>query len=193
MRSHLPLSLRSVFLFVHLFPSVRSFLNRCVETQGALTLVPRCCLQETCKICFEEYPVADLCAASCKHYYCKNCWQGYVHNAIDSGPTCLDLRCPDPECKAVVGFLLCTCVLSIPAPQSGAEYELPLPAGPSIAGLRSVRASPAGEVRKIQAAELCGGQQEPDMVSLARYWKGHSGSNIRANYQVLFGAASWHS
>ncbi|PSC75961.1 putative E3 ubiquitin-ligase ARI8 [Micractinium conductrix] len=58
--------------------------------------------EETCKICFESYAVADMAAARCKHYYCKDCWRGYVHNAVQSGPSCLDLRCPDPECKAAV-------------------------------------------------------------------------------------------
>lgn len=27
---------------------------------------------------------------------------GYISNAISSGPTCLDLRCPLPKCKAAV-------------------------------------------------------------------------------------------
>lgn len=124
-------------------------------------------LQETCKICFESFPVADMHCARCKHYYCKashqylvaawqpaadrqlllplscgpaaddfccwrrclhccwhvhccwhgrcsavvtvpvplagllhstpqDCWRGYIQTAIDSGPSCLDLRCPDP-------------------------------------------------------------------------------------------------
>ncbi|EFN58957.1 hypothetical protein CHLNCDRAFT_137543 [Chlorella variabilis] len=43
--------------------------------------------EETCKICFETFP---------------DCWRGYIHTSISSGPSCLDLRCPDPECKAAV-------------------------------------------------------------------------------------------
>ena len=27
--------------------------------------------QDICKICFESYPVPDMCCARCKHYYCK--------------------------------------------------------------------------------------------------------------------------
>jgi len=57
---------------------------------------------ETCAVCFDQYPVTDMCAARCRHYYCKNCWQGYIHAAVDNGPACLDLRCIDPDCKAVV-------------------------------------------------------------------------------------------
>jgi hypothetical protein len=91
-------------------------LERCVSM--LLTkLAVHSLVQETCNICFEQYPVTDMCAARCKHYYCKDCWRGYIHNAIDSGPTCLDLRCPDPECKAVVrttcsssSFGFCPCL-----------------------------------------------------------------------------------
>lgn len=58
--------------------------------------------EETCKICFDAFPVSDMAAARCKHYFCRTCWKGYVHTAVDSGPACLDLRCPDPVCRAVV-------------------------------------------------------------------------------------------
>lgn len=57
---------------------------------------------EICKVCFDSFPVPDMCAARCGHYYCKNCWQGYIHASIDSGPASLDLRCIDPGCKAAV-------------------------------------------------------------------------------------------
>ena len=46
--------------------------------------------------------MADMAAARCKHYYCKDCWRGYCHAGAEGGPACLDLRCPDPACKAVV-------------------------------------------------------------------------------------------
>ncbi len=106
-----------------------------------------CLPQETCKICFEPFPVPDMHCARCKHYYCKarragssfnlcslsregchwscltspaaacdacptltsagfvsplqDCWRGYIQTAIDSGPSCLDLRCPDPGAPVV--------------------------------------------------------------------------------------------
>lgn len=138
-----------------------------------------CSYQETCKICFESFPVADMHCARCKHYYCKashqamylvaawhpaadcqlpqpwrgaaaadafrswrhclhccwhvrccwhgrcsavvtvpvpltgllhsspqDCWRGYIQTAIDSGPSCLDLRCPDPGAALVCAGLL---------------------------------------------------------------------------------------
>lgn len=34
----------------------------------------------------------------------QDCWRGYIQTAIDSGPSCLDLRCPDPgECREEPG------------------------------------------------------------------------------------------
>lgn len=56
--------------------------------------------QERCLICFDEFPRADMRAAACKHYFCKECWRGYISNAIASGPASLDLRCPSTDCKA---------------------------------------------------------------------------------------------
>ncbi|KAL6773642.1 hypothetical protein ACKKBG_A21960 [Auxenochlorella protothecoides x Auxenochlorella symbiontica] len=55
-----------------------------------------------CGICFETFPATSMHAAACGHRYCKDCWTGYVHTAVESGPKCLDLRCPDPECSVLV-------------------------------------------------------------------------------------------
>lgn len=57
--------------------------------------------ESVCNICFDTFPLEEMAAARCKHYFCKTCWQGYVHSAVESGPSCLDLRCPEPSCKAV--------------------------------------------------------------------------------------------
>jgi hypothetical protein len=58
--------------------------------------------QQTCHICFDSYDVRDMCAARCRHSFCKDCWAGYVHNAVGGGPSVLSLRCPLPNCSAVV-------------------------------------------------------------------------------------------
>lgn len=56
-----------------------------------------------CNICFETLLVSKMDVALCRqHYFCYQCWTGYVHTAIDSGPGSLDLRCPDPACSAIV-------------------------------------------------------------------------------------------
>lgn len=57
----------------------------------------------TCGICFETYPCDRMNAAACGHPFCTSCWAGYISTAINDGPGCLMLRCPDPSCVAVVG------------------------------------------------------------------------------------------
>ncbi|KVI07510.1 Zinc finger, C6HC-type [Cynara cardunculus var. scolymus] len=57
----------------------------------------------TCGICFEVYPCDSMCSAACGHPFCVTCWQGYISTAINDGPGCLTLRCPDPSCGAAVG------------------------------------------------------------------------------------------
>ncbi|CAN1262153.1 Probable E3 ubiquitin-protein ligase ARI8 [Linum perenne] len=59
--------------------------------------------QMTCGICFESYPCDKLHAAACGHPFCKSCWAGYIGTAINDGPGCLMLRCPDPSCTAAIG------------------------------------------------------------------------------------------
>ncbi|XP_074283882.1 putative E3 ubiquitin-protein ligase ARI5 [Silene latifolia] len=59
-----------------------------------------------CGICLEEnLSVDEVMSATCdNHYYCKTCWRNYISTSINNnGPGCLSLRCPDPNCPAVVG------------------------------------------------------------------------------------------
>lgn len=55
-----------------------------------------------CLICFDDFARDDMCAATCQHYFCKDCWKGYVSNGVGTGPNVLNLRCPLPGCKAAV-------------------------------------------------------------------------------------------
>jgi hypothetical protein len=59
-------------------------------------------VQERCLICFDSFPLSSMRAAACRHFFCPGCWEGYISNAIASGPASLDLRCPLPTCKAAV-------------------------------------------------------------------------------------------
>ncbi|KAH7542232.1 hypothetical protein FEM48_Zijuj02G0051600 [Ziziphus jujuba var. spinosa] len=56
-----------------------------------------------CGICFEAYPLDRMYTAACGHPFCSTCWTGYISTAINDGPGCLMLRCPDPSCTAAVG------------------------------------------------------------------------------------------
>ena len=68
----------------------------------------RSALQETCQICFDEVPVREMRSARCRHLFCMDCWRGYVANAVNSGPSTLNLRCPLPECSAAVSYYVLT-------------------------------------------------------------------------------------
>jgi ariadne-1 len=56
-----------------------------------------------CGICFVRYGPGEMRSAGCgAHFYCHECWCGYVRGAVRDGPRCLSLRCPDPRCSAAV-------------------------------------------------------------------------------------------
>ena len=58
---------------------------------------------DTCPVCIEPKPASELRASSCGHFLCHSCWRGYVAAAFDGGvDKILDLRCPQPDCKAAV-------------------------------------------------------------------------------------------
>jgi hypothetical protein len=35
-------------------------------------------------------------SAGCSHYYCHECWRGFIRAAAGGGPRCLLMRCSDP-------------------------------------------------------------------------------------------------
>ncbi|KIY99471.1 putative E3 ubiquitin-protein ligase ARI7 [Monoraphidium neglectum] len=72
-------------------------------------------------ICFDEFRKESMHAAPCRHYFCGDCWRGYISNAISCGPACLDLRCPLPDCKIAVPSPL---VRSLVAAGDVAKYDL---------------------------------------------------------------------
>ncbi|KAJ1256951.1 hypothetical protein BS78_K261000 [Paspalum vaginatum] len=41
-------------------------------------------------------------SAGCSHFYCGDCWRGYIRAAVGNGMRCLSLQCPDPSCSAAV-------------------------------------------------------------------------------------------
>ncbi|CAN6198899.1 unnamed protein product [Urochloa humidicola] len=57
----------------------------------------------TCVICFERHGPGGMRSAGCRtHFYCHECWRGYIHAAVGDGSRCLLLRCPDPQCPAPI-------------------------------------------------------------------------------------------
>ncbi|KAJ7978294.1 RBR-type E3 ubiquitin transferase [Quillaja saponaria] len=85
-----------------------------VEYQNARELI--------CGICFETYPCDKLHAAACGHPFCSSCWAGYISTAINDGPGCLMLRCPDPSCGAAVGQDMINSLASIKDKEKYSRY-----------------------------------------------------------------------
>ncbi|EFJ49570.1 hypothetical protein VOLCADRAFT_59371 [Volvox carteri f. nagariensis] len=77
--------------------------------------------EERCLICFDSYPLHEMRSAACKHYFCKECWRGYISNALSSGPACLDLRCPSTECKGKACVPSCL-IMELASPDDKAKY-----------------------------------------------------------------------
>ncbi|KAM7279084.1 hypothetical protein ACFE04_006218 [Oxalis oulophora] len=56
-----------------------------------------------CQICFESYPRDNFKSVSCGHYYCVECWLGYITTSINNdGLGSLRLRCPAFKCNVSV-------------------------------------------------------------------------------------------
>ena len=55
----------------------------------------------TCGICFGDLG-PDSCAAPCGHAYCRECYSQFLVTAVEGGASCLDLRCPHPDCAMLV-------------------------------------------------------------------------------------------
>lgn len=61
--------------------------------------------ETVCRICHEDFSKTLMFSASCNnHQICRSCWEGYIRKAINEGPQCLTLRCPEPSCDAAVGL-----------------------------------------------------------------------------------------
>ncbi|KAM7280411.1 hypothetical protein ACFE04_007545 [Oxalis oulophora] len=56
-----------------------------------------------CQICCESYPRDNFKSVSCGHYYCDECWLGYITTSINSdGVGSLRIRCPAFKCNVSV-------------------------------------------------------------------------------------------
>lgn len=56
-----------------------------------------------CPICFDDdLPGEALFAMECGHEFCKDCWGGYIAEAVSQGPQCVLTQCPDPGCTEIV-------------------------------------------------------------------------------------------
>eukprot|EP00457_Paulinella_chromatophora_P005897 gb/GEZN01005915.1/.p1 GENE.gb/GEZN01005915.1/~~gb/GEZN01005915.1/.p1 ORF type:complete len:541 (-),score=72.29 gb/GEZN01005915.1/:29-1651(-) len=52
----------------------------------------------TCSICYDENPPEDSFALGCSHWYCKDCWAGFLVDKVESGKSCIESTCPGYKC-----------------------------------------------------------------------------------------------
>ncbi|EFA74627.1 ARIADNE-like protein [Heterostelium album PN500] len=57
-------------------------------------------IQQSCSICGEEGSADDMTAVKCNHYFCNDCWGGYLTSKITEGEA--SIRCPYYKCVCVV-------------------------------------------------------------------------------------------
>eukprot|EP00937_MAST-01D_sp_MAST-1D-sp2_P005190 g5190.t1 len=55
-----------------------------------------------CEICFEDVSMSNSFCLGCKHRFCRECWEGYLTNAVSEGTRSVFAPCPSQGCKEVV-------------------------------------------------------------------------------------------
>lgn len=56
--------------------------------------------KETCKICFSEVDADKIVVISCGHYFCEECWQGYLTSQINDGQ--IKIKCMETKCNNII-------------------------------------------------------------------------------------------
>jgi ariadne-1 len=83
--------------------------NRCYggndnSTKKTNTIIPSCSVAPgskfTCPICYDE--TTDTLSMPCGHSFCRDCWSDFCSNAINEGPSCVTVTCPQAGCPEVV-------------------------------------------------------------------------------------------
>ncbi|KAJ1417918.1 hypothetical protein B484DRAFT_145646 [Ochromonadaceae sp. CCMP2298] len=53
-----------------------------------------------CSICQDDVPGTQAYSLHCLHWYCSDCWEGYVRNAVNERR--VTYTCPAPDCRSLV-------------------------------------------------------------------------------------------
>eukprot|EP01010_Urceolus_cornutus_P001853 NODE_242_length_1945_cov_224.710970_g192_i0.p1 GENE.NODE_242_length_1945_cov_224.710970_g192_i0~~NODE_242_length_1945_cov_224.710970_g192_i0.p1 ORF type:complete len:548 (+),score=98.91 NODE_242_length_1945_cov_224.710970_g192_i0:142-1785(+) len=51
-----------------------------------------------CNVCFDECPPDTILRMQCGHWFCKECWTGYLSGKVEQGPSCVVTHCAYPKC-----------------------------------------------------------------------------------------------
>jgi len=52
-----------------------------------------------CRVCYDNVKVEDALALDCHHYFCKDCYTGYLSSSVSSGPQCVYTKCAQHKCE----------------------------------------------------------------------------------------------
>lgn len=55
---------------------------------------------KTCSICFDD--TDRMLSMPCGHEFCLDCWSDFCTNAVQEGPSCVGVTCPQASCPEVV-------------------------------------------------------------------------------------------
>ncbi|KMS99042.1 hypothetical protein BVRB_3g066450 [Beta vulgaris subsp. vulgaris] len=80
--------------------------RRAVGLFRPVSETPANAAQIACRKCHVDFPSYLMYSVSCGHQICHSCWKEYISEAINDGPRCLTLRCPEQSCDAAVGLYL---------------------------------------------------------------------------------------
>jgi len=50
--------------------------------------------EKTCSICFDDFDANEVQSVGCEHFFCADCWTGYLSNKISEGQAVVDAHCP---------------------------------------------------------------------------------------------------
>eukprot|EP01099_Mayorella_cantabrigiensis_P001949 TRINITY_DN1840_c0_g1_i1.p1 TRINITY_DN1840_c0_g1~~TRINITY_DN1840_c0_g1_i1.p1 ORF type:complete len:479 (+),score=84.70 TRINITY_DN1840_c0_g1_i1:82-1518(+) len=74
----------------------------------------------TCPVCYEEIGRKDTTVLrKCHHFFCNDCWRGYLANSVSEGISCVVTKCPAPNC----GYLVPKEVFDLLEPDKLRQYK----------------------------------------------------------------------
>mmetsp|Transcript_21929 Transcript_21929/g.40003 ORF Transcript_21929/g.40003 Transcript_21929/m.40003 type:complete len:539 (-) Transcript_21929:2760-4376(-) len=60
--------------------------------------------ERTCHLCYVDYPAKQLRGLECSHFFCLDCYQGYLEDKVKTaGIECIFSTCPEAGCPLIVG------------------------------------------------------------------------------------------
>ena len=75
----------------------------------------------SCGICRFDNPKAESYSLGCKHNFCMDCYNSYIHHQINEGRACVKAHCPETKCKQALTKTIISVILSSSLLPSNAE------------------------------------------------------------------------